>query len=104
MDRYINLVTLCFILSWLIPFTGLQAFRGAYRPYIFYIECATSCLMAYELYREIVIVFYQVEMAADALRVWLYGTEHIFLGIVIREVLLYVETCRTIRKRRRRLS
>lgn len=100
---YINLVTLGFILSWLIPFVGLQAHRGAYRHYIFYVECATCCFMAYELYRELIIVFCHVEITADALRVWLYGTEHVFLGIVIREVLLYVETCRKIRKRSRRV-
>ena len=102
MDKYINLLTLWFILSWLIPFTGLQAYRGAFTHYMFYIECVTCLMMSYEIYREVLIVFFQARLYADPVRVWLYGTEHIFLGLVIREVLIYVETCKKQRRRRSR--
>ena len=101
MTTYINVLTLLFILSWLIPFTALQAFRGAYTHYIFYVECVTCCMMCYEMYREIIILTWHVQIDVTPLRVWLYGVEHIFLGMVIREVLLYVERCQKIRKRSR---
>ena len=100
---YLNLLTLLFFLSWILPFTGLQACRGAYRHYLFYIEVATCLMMSYECYRELLILFWHVETHVSPLRIWLYGTEHIFLGIVIREVLLYVERCHKTRKRSRRI-
>lgn len=93
-------MTLGFVLSWLVPFTGLQAWRGAWRHYMFLVECVTSLALSYEVYRECLILFFAAEMPVSPLRVWMYGTEHVFLGLVIREVLLYAEQRKNTRMRR----
>lgn len=104
MDRYLNLLTLLFNISWVFLFTSIQAMRGAYKHYLFYLEALTCGMLAFEFYREMIIVFWHVQTQPTPVRVWLYGAEHVLLGMVIMEALHYVEICRKHRKRSRRIN
>lgn len=102
--KYSNIITLLFHLSWLIPFIGVQAMRGAYRHFAFYIECAACGMLVSECSREILILCWHINTQPTPLRVWVYGAEHVLLGMAIMEALHYVEICRKHRKRSRRID
>ena len=70
---------------------------------MFVVECVTLALLVYESYRECMILIWHIETAASSVRVWMYGIEHVFLGMVITEGLHYVERCKKARKRRREI-
>lgn len=104
MVKYLNILTLCFNLSWVMLFTGIQAARGAHKHFVFLLGCATSLMLCFECYREIVILCWHVETQPTPIRVWVYGAEHVLLGMVIMEALHYVNICREHRKRRHRID
>lgn len=99
-----NLLSLLFNLFWVVLFTLILAIRRADKHYVFWLGCAVSLMLSYELYREVIIEYWHVERSPTPLRVWVYGAEHILLGMIFTEALHYVEICKKHRKRSRRLD
>jgi hypothetical protein len=89
--------------SWISALIWLQVIRNAHRHYIFPVEIATLLFLLFEIYREMIILYYHATSDANALRVLLYGVEHVLLGVVLREALFYVEKYHKARKRSRRV-
>ena len=105
MDKYINLISLCFNLSWVSAFTLIQTMRKAYKHFVFTLSLLTALMLAVEFCREIIyLVYHDMPTSPTPIRVWIYGAEHVLLGMVLMEVLHYVEICKKHRKRSRRLD
>lgn len=105
MDKYINLVSLVFNMSWVTAFTYIQTFRGAYKHYVYGLSWMTALMLFTEMLREMLFLFFgDAGTQATPFRVWIYGAEHVLLGMVFMEALHYVEICRKHRKRSRRIS
>ena len=104
MTQYLFLGSLLFNLSWVCALMWLQVNRGAHKHYIFTVEVCTLLMLVYETYREWLVLTWQLESDVSAVRVFIYGVEHLLLGIVLREAFYYVELCKKARKHRRRIS
>lgn len=104
MERYINIFSLLFNASWVFAFTLIQAIRGAYKHFVYALSWLTVFMLSFEIYREMIILVWNVQTQPTPLRVWVYGAEHVLLGMILMEVLHYVDICKKHRKRSRRLD
>ena len=98
------MLSLVFNLSWVFSFTLIQALRGASKHFVYALSWVTVFMLAFELYRELIVLFWNVHTQPTPVRVWVYGAEHVLLGMILMEVLHYVEICKMYRKRSRRLD
>ena len=103
MTQYSFLCSLLFNLSWVGTLLWVQTQRKAYRHYMYLVEVATFSMLCFEAYREMIILTWHVQTQVNAMRTLLYGVEHVLLGVVLREALLYVEKYQKSRKRSRRI-
>lgn len=103
MRDYIFLLSLGFNLSWVIALLWVQVHRGAHRHYIVVVEAVAIIMLLFETYREILILTWHLQPHINNLRTLMYSAEHVLLGIVLREALLYVEKYQKARKSHRRV-
>lgn len=103
MRENIFLVSLLFNVSWVSALIWLQVIRNAHRHYIFLVEIVTLLFLLFEIYRETIVFFFHATSDVNAVRILIYGVEHVLLGVVLREALFYVEQYQKARKRSRRV-